>query len=73
MSILLYYVLFNERCDKIVGNTVILKQSSQTPLCAQRFADAFREAGLIENVFQVLFMIHGFMIIVLLTFNTHFL
>ncbi|CAG8438896.1 6684_t:CDS:10 [Diversispora eburnea] len=43
----------------LAGNTVILKQSSQTPLCAQRFADAFKEAGLIENVFQILHASHS--------------
>ena len=37
----------------LVGNTVILKQSAQTPLCAERFAEAFREAGLPDGVFQV--------------------
>ncbi|CAG8476946.1 14113_t:CDS:10, partial [Acaulospora morrowiae] len=41
------------------GNSVILKQSSQTPLCAKRFAEAFKEAGLPENVFQVLHASHG--------------
>ena len=35
------------------GNAVILKQSSNTPLCANRFADAFKEAGLPDGVFQV--------------------
>jgi len=37
------------------GNAVILKQSSNTPLCANRFADAFKEAGLPDGVFQVRF------------------
>jgi acyl-CoA reductase-like NAD-dependent aldehyde dehydrogenase len=32
---------------------VVLKQSSNTLLCANRFADAFKEAGLPEGVFQV--------------------
>ncbi|RIA93882.1 aldehyde dehydrogenase [Glomus cerebriforme] len=43
----------------LAGNTVILKQSSQTPLCAERFAEAFKEAGLPENVFQILHMSHS--------------
>ncbi|CAG8560805.1 10190_t:CDS:2 [Acaulospora colombiana] len=34
-------------------------QSSQTPLCAERFAEAFKEAGLPENVFQVLHASHS--------------
>jgi acyl-CoA reductase-like NAD-dependent aldehyde dehydrogenase len=36
----------------MAGNAVVLKHSSQTPLCAERFADAFKEAGLPEGVFQ---------------------
>ncbi|CAG8564158.1 15067_t:CDS:10, partial [Dentiscutata heterogama] len=40
----------------LAGNTVILKQSPQTPLCAERFEEAFKEAGLPENVFQILHM-----------------
>ncbi|CAG8545930.1 9171_t:CDS:2 [Racocetra fulgida] len=39
-----------------LGNTVILKQSPQTPLCAERFEEAFKEAGLPEHVLQVLHM-----------------
>lgn len=35
-----------------------MKQSSQTPLCAERFAEAFKEAGLPDNVFQFLHMSH---------------
>ena len=30
----------------MAGNTVVLKHSAQTPLCAERFAECFREAGL---------------------------
>ena len=30
----------------MAGNAVILKHSAQTPLCAERFAAAFKEAGL---------------------------
>lgn len=36
----------------LAGNTVILKHSSQTPLCAERFAAAFDAAGLPEGVFS---------------------
>ncbi|CAG8480355.1 5182_t:CDS:10 [Paraglomus occultum] len=43
----------------LAGNTVILKQSAQTPLCAERFAEAFKEAGLPDNVFQYLHMDHA--------------
>jgi len=40
----------------MAGNAVILKHSAQTPLCAERFAECFREAGMPDGVFQV---IHG--------------
>jgi acyl-CoA reductase-like NAD-dependent aldehyde dehydrogenase len=36
----------------MAGNSVILKVSQQTPRVADRYADAFREAGLPEGVFQ---------------------
>ena len=36
------------------GNAVILKQAAQTVLCAERYADAFKAAGLPEGVFQYL-------------------
>ncbi len=36
------------------GNTVILKASSQTPLSAERFSEAFEAAGLPEGVYQYL-------------------
>jgi acyl-CoA reductase-like NAD-dependent aldehyde dehydrogenase len=36
----------------MAGNSVILKVSQQTPLVAERYAAAFREAGLPEAVFQ---------------------
>ncbi len=42
----------------LAGNAVLLKQSAQTPLCAERFAEAFAEAGLPEGVFQYLHMGH---------------
>jgi len=36
----------------VAGNTVILKVSQQTPRVAERYAEAFKEAGLPEGVFQ---------------------
>jgi acyl-CoA reductase-like NAD-dependent aldehyde dehydrogenase len=42
----------------LAGNTVILKHSEQTPLAAERFAEAFREAGLPRGVFQFLHCDH---------------
>src|SRR5437867_4708021 len=36
----------------VAGNTVILKVSQQTPLIAERYADAFRDAGLPPGVFE---------------------
>ena len=41
------------------GNTVLLKHAQQTPLCAERYAKAFREAGLPEGVFQYLHLTHA--------------
>ncbi|MBL4674485.1 MAG: aldehyde dehydrogenase family protein [Arenicella sp.] len=38
----------------LAGNSVILKPSSQTPLCGERFAAAFASAGLPDYVFQCL-------------------
>ncbi|HEX7389274.1 MAG TPA: aldehyde dehydrogenase family protein, partial [Acidiphilium sp.] len=38
----------------LAGNAVVLKQAPQTLLCAERFAEAFAEAGLPEGVFQYL-------------------
>jgi acyl-CoA reductase-like NAD-dependent aldehyde dehydrogenase len=38
----------------LAGNTVLLRHSPQTPLCAERMVEAFREAGLPEGVFQYL-------------------
>jgi acyl-CoA reductase-like NAD-dependent aldehyde dehydrogenase len=40
------------------GNTVILKASHQTPLCAERFDQAFKAAGLPPGVFQYLHLSH---------------
>ncbi|MGR5063963.1 aldehyde dehydrogenase family protein [Photobacterium sp. DNB22_13_2] len=42
----------------LAGNSVILKPSSHTPLCAQRFQQAFDEAQLPEGIFQYLFLSH---------------
>ena len=43
----------------IAGNAVVLKHSHQTPLCAERFAEAFAAAGLPANVFQYLHLAHS--------------
>ncbi|WP_159716193.1 aldehyde dehydrogenase family protein [Geminicoccus flavidas] len=43
----------------LAGNAVILKHSAQTPLTAERFAQAFKEAGLPEGVFQYLHTSHA--------------
>ena len=43
----------------MAGNAVILKHSAQTPLCAERYAEAFGEAGLPEGVFQYLHLTHA--------------
>jgi acyl-CoA reductase-like NAD-dependent aldehyde dehydrogenase len=42
----------------MAGNVVILKHSAQTPLCAERFDECLREAGLPEGCFQVLHLSH---------------
>lgn len=42
----------------LAGNTVILKHAEQTPLCAERYAAAFAEAGLPAGVFQYLHLSH---------------
>jgi len=42
----------------LAGNPVILKHSAQTPLCAERYAAAFAEAGLPKGVFQYLHLSH---------------
>jgi acyl-CoA reductase-like NAD-dependent aldehyde dehydrogenase len=36
----------------MAGNSVILKHAQQTPLCAERYAQAFEYAGLPDGVFQ---------------------
>jgi len=43
----------------MAGNAVILKHSSQTPLCAERYAAAFQVAGLPPGVFQYLHLDHA--------------
>jgi acyl-CoA reductase-like NAD-dependent aldehyde dehydrogenase len=43
----------------LAGNAVILKHSSQTPLCAERIADGFKAAGLPDGVFNVLHASHA--------------
>ena len=43
----------------MAGNAVVLKHSAQTPLCAERFDECLREAGLPEGVFQVLHLSHA--------------
>ncbi|MEN8191290.1 MAG: aldehyde dehydrogenase family protein [Bacteroidota bacterium] len=43
----------------LAGNAVILRHSAQTPLIAERFADAFKEAGLPEGLFQYLHLSHA--------------
>src|SRR6266481_1647201 len=42
----------------MAGNAVVLKHSAQTPLCAERFAEALQSAGLPAGLFQVLHMSH---------------
>ena len=42
----------------LAGNAVILKMAHQTPLVAERYAEAFEAAGLPEGVFQYLHMSH---------------
>ena len=43
----------------LAGNTVLLKHSAQTPLCAERLQQAFDEAGLPPGVFQHLHLTHA--------------
>lgn len=42
----------------LAGNAIVLKHSAQTPLVAERFADAFNKAGLPEGLFQYLHLSH---------------
>ena len=43
----------------LAGNSVILKHSAQTPLCAERLQKAFDRAGLPNGVFQHLHLTHS--------------
>jgi acyl-CoA reductase-like NAD-dependent aldehyde dehydrogenase len=42
----------------MAGNAVVLKPSSQTPLTAERMADAFHAGGLPEGLFQYVYLDH---------------
>ncbi|HVJ10240.1 MAG TPA: aldehyde dehydrogenase family protein, partial [Burkholderiales bacterium] len=42
----------------LAGNSVILKMAAQTPLVAERYAEAFKAAGLPAGVFQFLHLSH---------------
>ncbi len=42
----------------LAGNSVVLKHSAQTPLCAERLHEAFLAGGLPEGVFQYLHLSH---------------
>ena len=42
----------------VAGNSVILKVSQQTPRVAERYAEAFRDAGLPDGVFEYLHASH---------------
>ncbi|MHA1537619.1 MAG: aldehyde dehydrogenase family protein [Alphaproteobacteria bacterium] len=43
----------------MAGNTVILRHSAQTLLCAERYSEAFKSAGLPGGVFQHLHLSHA--------------
>lgn len=43
----------------LAGNSVVLKHSAQTPLCAERYAESFAEAGIPDGVFQYLHLTHA--------------
>jgi acyl-CoA reductase-like NAD-dependent aldehyde dehydrogenase len=43
----------------MAGNAVVLKHSAQTPLCAERFAEALAQSGLPEGLFHVLHADHA--------------
>lgn len=54
-----YLIAVNSVIPAIMaGNTVVLKHSAQTPLCAERFAECFRAAGLPVGVFQAVHLSH---------------
>jgi acyl-CoA reductase-like NAD-dependent aldehyde dehydrogenase len=55
-----YLIAVNSVIPAIMaGNAVVLKHSAQTPLCAERFAECFAEAGLPEGVFQAVQLSHA--------------
>ncbi len=43
----------------MAGNSVVLKHSAQTPLCAERFLSAAERAGLPKGVFQIVHCSHS--------------
>ena len=43
----------------LAGNCVVLKHSSQTPLCAEQLLKAAKKAEIPENVFQILHLDHA--------------
>ena len=43
----------------LAGNAVLLKHSSQTPLCSERFFEIFDKAGLPEGLLQALHLSHA--------------
>ena len=43
----------------LAGNSVVLKHSAQTPLCAERLHEAFIAGGVPEGVFQYLHLSHS--------------
>jgi acyl-CoA reductase-like NAD-dependent aldehyde dehydrogenase len=54
-----YLIAVNSVVPAIMaGNAVILKHSGQTPLCAERFAQAFEAAGAPDGLFTSLHMSH---------------
>ncbi len=54
-----YLIAVNSVIPAIMaGNSVVLKHSAQTPLCAERFVECFRAAGLPDGVFQFLHLSH---------------
>lgn len=54
-----YLIAVNSVVPAIMaGNAVILKHSGQTPLCAERFAQAFETAGAPDGLFTSLHMSH---------------
>ena len=55
-----YLIAVNSVVPAIMaGNSVVLKHSSQTPLVAERFAEAFAAADLPEGAFQYLHIDHA--------------